>query len=140
MINKQFEHTTVFRLFAIIAVVFGMLTLKSGGMVLFTDGAAHQAAGNYVPFVLWFNFMAGFAYIVAGVGLWQQQPWAGKLAALIAVATIAVFVAFGLHVLNDGAYEMRTVVAMSVRSGLWVTIGLLASILGVGTRTMVERV
>ncbi len=140
MINKQFEHTIVFRLFAIIAVVFGMLTLKSGGMVLFTDGAAHQAAGNYVPFVLWFNFMAGFAYIVAGVGLWQQQPWAGKLAALIAVATIAVFVAFGLHVLNDGAYEMRTVVAMSVRSGLWVTIGLLASILGVGTRTMVERV
>ena len=137
MINKPFKHPIVFRVFAVIAIVFGMLTLKSGGMVLFTDGAAHQAAGNYVP---WFNFMAGFAYIVAGVGLWQQQLWAGKLAALIAVATVAVFVAFGIHILNEGAYEVRTAVAMSVRSGLWVTIALLAFILGVGTRRMAERV
>ena len=140
MTNKQYKHPIVFRLFAIIAIVFGMLTLKSGGMVLFTNGEAHQAAGNYVPFVLWFNFMAGFAYIAAGIGLWQQQPWAGKLAALIAVATVAVFMAFGVHVLNDGAYEMRPAVAMTVRSGLWVTIALLAFILGVGTRRTLDRV
>ena len=39
-------------------------------------GAARQAAGHYVPFVLWFNFLAGFAYIVAGVGLWMRRRWA----------------------------------------------------------------
>ncbi|RKZ68281.1 MAG: hypothetical protein DRQ44_04675, partial [Gammaproteobacteria bacterium] len=67
----------------VIAVVFGLLTIKSGGSVLFIDGADRQAAGNYVPFVLWFNFSAGFLYIVAGVGIWMQKQWAAKLAVLI---------------------------------------------------------
>ncbi len=40
----------------VIAVVFGLLTIKSGGSVLFVDGIAREDAGNYVPFVLWFNF------------------------------------------------------------------------------------
>ena len=140
MKNNQHKYQIIFRVFAVIAIVFGMLTLKSGGMVLFTDGEAHQAAGNYVPFVLWFNFMAGFAYIVAGIGLWQQRLWAGKLAALIAVATVAVFMAFGLHVLNDGAYEIRTAIAMTVRSGIWITIALLAFILGLSTKRTLDHV
>ena len=41
---------------AVVALVFGMLTIKSGGSVLFIDGIAREDAGNYVPFVLWFNF------------------------------------------------------------------------------------
>ena len=62
-------------LISAVAVVFGLLTIKSGGSVLFIDGVDRQAAGNYVPFVLWFNFLAGFFYIVAGVGLWLQKLW-----------------------------------------------------------------
>lgn len=130
MTDRKHKHTTVFRLISLVAILFGMLTLKSGGMVLFTDGEAHQAAGNYVPFVLWFNFIAGFAYIAAGIGLWQQRRWAGNLAALIAVATVTVFMFLGVYILNDGAYEMRTAVAMTVRSGVWITIALLAFTLG----------
>ncbi len=34
----------------IIAVVFGVMTIKSGGSVLFIDGEARHAAGNYVNF------------------------------------------------------------------------------------------
>ena len=124
------KNPILLRLFSIVAIVFGLLTIKSGGMVLFTDGAVHQAAGNYVPFVLWFNFMAGFAYVVAGVGLWQQRRWARNLAVMIAVATVTIFMLFGVYILNHGAYEIRTVVAMSVRSTLWITIALVAVILG----------
>ena len=40
---------------ALIAVAFGLLTIREGGAVLFVDGAARAAAGSYVPFVLWFN-------------------------------------------------------------------------------------
>ena len=54
---------------SLVATVFGLLTIKEGGTVLFGDEAARTAAGNYVPFVLWFNFVSGFAYIIAGVGL-----------------------------------------------------------------------
>jgi len=111
---------------ATVAIAFGALTIKSGGSVLFFDGEARAAAGNYVAFVLWFNFLAGFAYILAGVGLFLRKTCAVKLAIAIAAATLAVFAAFGVHVLNGGAFEMRTVIAMSLRSMVWVTIALLA--------------
>lgn len=104
---------------AVVAVAFGLLTIKEGGTVLFGGDAARAAVGNYVPFVLWFNFVAGFAYVAAGVGLWQRRRWASPLAAAIAVATLMVFVAFGIHVLAGGAYEARTVVAMTLRTVIW---------------------
>ena len=47
-----------------IAIVFGLLTLKAGGSVLFIDGTAREEAGNYVPFVVWFNFSAGFSVFI----------------------------------------------------------------------------
>jgi len=108
----------------IIAVVFGLLTIKSGGSVLFIDGPARVEAGNYVPFVLWFNFLAGFVYLLAGVGLFMQKQWAAWISLCIVVATAIVFVLFGLHVLNDGLYELRTVIAMSLRTVVWVLIAL----------------
>ncbi|WP_425478346.1 hypothetical protein [Stenotrophomonas pictorum] len=49
------------RVVSLIAIGFGLMTIWEGGAVLFVDGAARQAAGHYVPFVLWFNFLAGFA-------------------------------------------------------------------------------
>jgi hypothetical protein len=42
------------------------------------------------------------------------------------MATVVVFAALGVHILNDGAYEMRTVVAMSARSTIWIIIALVA--------------
>lgn len=110
----------------VVAVGFGALTINSGGAVLFFDGEARLAAGNYVGFVLWFNFLAGFAYIAAGLGFWFGKSWATSLAIAIAVATLLVFTAFGIHVLRDESYEIRTVVAMSIRSTVWITIAIVA--------------
>lgn len=107
---------------AMIAVLFGIATLKAGGSVLFADGAARAAAGNYVPFVLWFNFLAGFAYILAGAGLFLWREWAVKLSLMIAVATLIVFAAFALTILFGGAYEPRTIGAMTLRSLVWLVI------------------
>ncbi len=105
----------------VVAVLFGSLTIISGGSVLF-NATAQQAAGNYVGFVLWFNFLAGFAYVVAGVGLWYGQRWAVWLSLAIALASLAVFAAFGIHILSGGSYESRTVAAMTLRTGIWFVI------------------
>ena len=48
--------------------------------------AERAAAGNIVPFVLWFNFIAGFAYVIAGCGLFLWKHWAAVLSAAIAIA------------------------------------------------------
>jgi len=105
---------------ALVAVVFGALTVLSGGRALF-GGAA---VGDAVPFVLWFNFLSGFAYIFAGAGIWLRKGWAPGLAALLAVAIVGMFGLFGLHIAQGGAFEMRTVGAMALRAGVWVFIAL----------------
>ena len=111
---------------SLVAIGFGLLTLKEGGTILFGNGVARAAAGNYVPFVLWFNFLAGFAYVVTGAGLWLNQRWAVWLAITIAVATFFAFAVLGEHVNSGGAYELRTVVAMSMRTLVWATIAAIA--------------
>jgi len=116
-------------LVTIVAIGFGVLTIKSGGSVLFIDGEARQAAGHYVGFVLWFNFVAGFFYTLAGLGFWFGSNWAKSLAMIIAGTTLLIFVAFGIHILNGGAYEMRTVMAMSLRSIVWIAIAVTAFLL-----------
>ena len=101
---------------------FGIATVASGGRVLFGPEAVRAAAGRVVPFVLWFNFLAGFAYLAAAVGLWRGRRWAAPLSWAIAAATALMFVAFGIHVLRGGAFEPRTVVAMTLRTAFWAAI------------------
>ncbi len=111
---------------AVTAVLFGLLTVASGGRTLFGGEATRQAAGAIVPYVLWFNFVAGFAYVVTGVALWRRQRGAAWIAAFIAVATGLVFAALGVHIGSGVAYEMRTVAAMALRTLVWAGIAWIA--------------
>ena len=107
---------------ASVAIVFGLLTIVSGGNALF--GGADM--GAVVPFVLWFNFVAGFAYVAAGLGLWVQTGWATGLTIAIVFATAAIFAAFLWHISTGAAYEARTVGAMVLRLAVWVTLAIVA--------------
>ena len=109
---------------ALIAIVFGIVTIFVGGKTLIS-AEERAAAGNIVPFVLWFNFVAGFAYVIAGFGLLLWKRWAGQLSAAIAIGTVAVFIAFAIHVLLGGAFEARTAGAMIIRSAVWIVIAAL---------------
>lgn len=75
--------------------------------------------GNAVPFVLWFDFLAGFAYVVAGFVLFLRRSWAQWLSIAILGATARVFLAFGVHIFQAGSYETWTVGAMTVHMGVW---------------------
>jgi len=112
---------------ALFALGFGLLTIGSGGHVLFGDEEARHAAGHYVPFVLWFNFLAGFVYACAGFAILRSHPWAAKLALCIAVATAFVFAGLAIHIAMGGAFEVRTLVAMTVRTLIWCVIYLVLS-------------
>ncbi len=107
---------------AAVGMVFGALTVFSGWQGLFGDAATRAALGHTVGFVLWFNFLAGFAYMAAGLGLWRGERWGLWLAVALALGTALVAAAFGLHVLSGGAFEMRTVGALALRFGFWAVV------------------
>lgn len=104
---------------AVAAAVFGLLTIASGGMALFGSGSTRAAYGSAVPFVLWFNFLSGFVYLLAAYGLYTCRWWGIALAIFIAITTVLVFMAFGVAVAIGVPFEMRTVGAMTVRAAFW---------------------
>lgn len=122
MVNKQ-KRPLLLIVMAVIAILFGLATIKEGGAVLFTE-KGKMAAGHYVPFVLWFNFLAGFAYILAGIALVKLKACVRRLSVVIALSTVVVFIFFGIHIFNGGAYEVRTIAAMSIRTLLWIFIAI----------------
>lgn len=111
---------------ALVAIAFGGVTIVVGGRTLFGGMEVRSAAGNIVAFVLWFNFVAGIAYVIAGIGLLLRKRWAAYLSTAIAVATIVVFIALGIHIFIGLAFEARTVGAMIIRSAVWVMIAVIA--------------
>ncbi|SFU21057.1 hypothetical protein [Sedimentitalea nanhaiensis] len=125
MTGKSFGSRAL-KIAAGVAIVFGLLTVLSGGRALFGSAEARAAVGNAVPFVLWFNFVAGFAYVVAGIGLFLRHRPAVWVSIGILLTTCLVMLAFGLHLLLGGAYEIRTVGAMILRTGVWAAISIVA--------------
>lgn len=126
--NRQFATDRPFAIRAagVIAIIFGTVTVVSGWRALF--GGVDMGAA--VPFVLRFNFLAGFAYVLAGIGLWRRAEWARTLSTGITLATAAVLVLFLWHVWNGGSYEMRTMGAMTLRLVIWSAITLVVRCFG----------
>ena len=114
------------RFAAVVAIVFGVLTIVSGGRALFGAPEARAAVGDAVPFVLWFNFVAGFFYVLAGLGLLARRHWSVGVSVGILIATLGILALFGIHVWRGGAYETRTVFAMIVRVVVWLGISAVA--------------
>lgn len=118
----QLKQERAIQIAAALARVFGILTILAGGIVLFGGEGAHTVAGNVVTFVLWFNFLAGFAYVAAGFGLAWRRRWGLWLSAGIFVGSAAVLVVLGVHVMRGETYEPRTLGAMVLRTCIWAVI------------------
>lgn len=115
---------------------FGAVTIVVGGTALFGTSAERASFGDIVPFVLWFNFAAGLAYIAAGYGILRWKRWAAPLTTTIAATTVIVFVALGIHIFLGGTFEARTIGAMSLRSLVWIA---MAAIVDRGFRRAFQR-
>ena len=125
--TEHSSSTWPLRVAAGVAIVFGLLTVVSGGRALFGGPAAMTGLGDAVPFVLWFNFLSGFVYILAGIGIAMGRRWAVMLSIGLAATITAVFALFGLCVYQGAVLETCTVGVMSLRLIVWVTISSVAS-------------
>ncbi len=107
------------------ALIFGLMTIFAGGQALFGSPQARASVGQYVPFVLWFNFLAGFAYVGCAVAIFKRMAWASRLAVTITIATLLVAAGFAWHVSAGGAFETRTAIALLLRLSIWTLISII---------------
>lgn len=110
-----------------VAIVFGIVTVISGGSVLFGPSAVREAAGDVVPLVLWFNTTSGVVYIAAGVGIMLARPWGRRLAWLLVLALAMIFLTLLGLILAGTAWESRTLFAMLLRLSFWSLAAVLVS-------------
>ena len=120
MIQYNNKQSVFLRILGVVAILFGIMTLKSGGATLFIDSATREVSGNFIPFVVWSNFLMGFAYIIAGIGIWLNQNWTKVLTIGIVTITLLTFFVFGIYILMDGVFEIKTVKVMTFRSLFWI--------------------
>lgn len=109
---------------AVVAGVFGLVTIFAAGGVLTGPGAS--LAGNTVALVLWTNLVLGPFYIVAAVLLWRAHPAARPLALFIAGLTGVAALGFAVVALRGVAVEPRTGAALALRILFWLALARLA--------------
>lgn len=100
---------------AIILALFGLVTIGQGGAVLLDIGGQREAMGHIVPLVLKLNVAAGCLYVAAAIGMMMHKTWP-QYVLLLALA-LMLYAAFFLyaHIQHHGAYEQRTVMALTFR-------------------------
>jgi hypothetical protein len=116
--------STGLKVLAVFAFVFGVITVAKAGNILFGPQSARDAVGDFVPYVVKFNLVAGFFYLLAAVGIWTGRIWALRVSGFIALATMVTAAFFAWHVFSGGAYEMQTVGALILRAGFWMVAAL----------------
>ena len=111
-------------LIAIVLAGFGLLTLFLSGSVIFNLFGIRAKEGNYVPLVVWANFISSILYLVAAYGLLKIKKWSVWLLVISAVILVAAFTGLKIHISEGGLYEGKTVNAMIFRMGLTILLAL----------------
>lgn len=100
---------------AIALAGFALLTLFLSASVIFNLFGIRAKEGNYVPLVVWSNFISSILYLAAAYGLLKMKKWAIWLLAISAVILVAAFIGLKIHISEGGLYEAKTVKAMIFR-------------------------
>lgn len=105
-------------LIALILTAFGLLTLFLSSSVIFDLFGVRAKEGNYVPFVVWANFLSSLCYLFAAYGFIKSKKWTAPLLGIS--VTVLLFAFFGLliHINADGIYETKTIGAMVFRTSV----------------------
>ena len=105
-------------LLLIFLILFGLVTLFMSSSVLFDWFGIRAKEGNYVPLVVWANWICGILYLVAAFGILQNKPWVRiPLVAALIVLVLAYMNLF-THITTGGLYETKTIFAMAFRMGV----------------------
>ena len=99
-------------------LIFGAVTVFVSSAVLFDFFRIRAREGNFIPFIVWTNWLCGFLYLVTAYGIYRQKKWTlyGLVTALVLLVTATAVLI--IHIKNGGLYEMKTLGAIAFRTAL----------------------
>ena len=102
----------------IFLVLFGAVTVFMSSSVLFDWFGIRAKEGNYVPGIVWANFVCGILYLIAAYGILKNQTWSRFPLTISLLILIIAYIGLFIHINNGGLYETKTVGAMAFRIGV----------------------
>ena len=111
--KKNTRYIVAFVLFA-----FALLTLFLSSSVIFDWFGIRAMEGNYVPFIVWANFISSIIYLRAVFGFVTARPWTWKILGSSLVLLIFATIALQIYINSGGIYELKTPKAMIFRSAV----------------------
>jgi uncharacterized membrane protein (DUF2068 family) len=101
-----------------ILVLFGAVTLFMSSSVLFDWFGIRAKEGNYVPGIVWANFVCAMLYLISAYGIFKNKTWAKFPLVISLIILILAYLILFIHINNGGLYETKTVGAMAFRIGV----------------------
>jgi len=115
------------------------LTLFLSSSVLFDWFGIRAKEGNYVPLVVWANFISSGLYLAAAYGLLKQKKWTVRPLLVSVFILIGALVGLYVHIEAGGLYETKTIEALVFRTGLTLVFTFLAYLTTIQWRNQYEK-
>jgi len=116
MASSPPDRTLVQQTAAVVAALFGVVTIVVGGRVL-----TGRSDPGYVVFrpLLVYNTVMGAGYLAAGLAIWRSLEWGKYAAAAVFVANLLVLVAIVFLYRSGRAIATDSLRAMTFRTVVW---------------------
>ena len=99
-------------------ILFGLVTIFVSSSVLFDLFGMREKEGNYVPLVVWANFLCGILYLIAAFGILLNKSWVRLPLVASLIVLVLAYMNLFTHITTGGLYETKTIFAMAFRFGI----------------------
>ena len=101
-----------------LVLVIGLMSLFMTISIIFDLFDMRSREGNYVPLVVYANFICSVLYLLSAYYLFRKNEKATIILFVATIILVLSYLALIFHIREGLPYEIRTVVAMTVRTCL----------------------
>ena len=113
--NQPFNLSLTRKTLALIAVLFGVVTVFAGSRVLTGSDPGYVV---FLPLLV-YNTLMGFVYIGVGIVAWRNVHYGRNGAAAVFLLNLLVLAAIWLLYNSGGAVAIDSLRAMTLRTTVW---------------------
>jgi hypothetical protein len=112
----------IMKVSAVLVGILGVVSLFMTSSIIFDLFEIREKEGNYVPFIVYANFVCSFLYLYCSYGFFTKNRWTTILLFVAVGILILAYIALIIYIQVGGIFEMKTVKAMLGRISLTIVL------------------
>ena len=108
----------IMKVSAVLVGILGVVSLFMTASIIFDLFEIREKEGNYVPFIVYANFVCSFLYLYCCYGFFTKNKCTTTCLFIAVGILIVAYIALIIYIQVGGVFEMKTVKAMLARISL----------------------